>query len=149
LKIRLVASFSLIFILAVAGCAKQEKPTNQPGNNPTQSAYPSDHFRKSYGAARQFWKTKDKGDVYRKSGDYAKAIELYKESLKYTTTSRVFKAIAFDHLAMTYEAMGDYKEAADYYEMASVATMNVNRTKDLQEKAASLRSKLAQQTSQQ
>ena len=103
------------------------------GNNNT-----SEHFKSHFEGAGKFLDLMHKGDDLKKSGNYAEAIEVYKQGLEQYAYSRPEQAGAMDSIAMTYEEMGNFDEAAKYYDLASEVTMNENRRASLSQKATTL-----------
>lgn len=57
------------------------------------------------------------GNIYYDKGEYTKAIEHYKETADVSDRKAALKSLAIDNIAKSFESMGDYEAAVNYYLM--------------------------------
>ncbi len=135
----------IIFSSGLCGCVKADVPNQKKVESTSQTAPSTNHFDQHFNDAGKFLDLKHSGDAYRQQGAYDKALLAYKEALDKHAYSRPEQSIALDRIAMTYEAIGDFKRAADNYELSAEVTMNEGNRDMLKSKASALRAKVANQ----
>jgi tetratricopeptide (TPR) repeat protein len=124
-------------MLTISGCSSDagHSTAQSKAQAPASSATFEDHLSKG----KKFWERIKSGDEFRGRGDHNRAIIEYGNALNQYAGIRPEQAAALDLIAQTYEEMGDLKNAADNYELASQVTMNEDRQKSLKAKADQLR----------
>lgn len=141
-----VSTSILIFCLFnIIGCADT---SDSAADNVIERQYseaeltkPRQHFNGHFNDARRYGELLKNGILLRENKQYEEALDSFKTALNQHAAMRNEQATASDQIAITLEAMGNYQEAAKYYDLAAELTMNENRKVSLSEKAQALRQK--------
>lgn len=147
MKLRIMPLILLnVLLLNSWGCSVQNQPDSTVENaiQATQRTV-SDNFKKHYAGAKKWGALIKRGIALKDQGKYQEALIPLEEAYENAAFGKIEKEITLDLMAQTYELMGDYELAANFYDGAAQTAMHPVNTDKHQAKADELRAKFTPQ----